>query len=107
MIYSAMWMLMIFGLLNYHTQLILNNMTTNEHINFMKYPYMTNAFGVVDSPFNRKNIFHNLYDGFFPSKKSYYSRDEVRKDVVIPASEGHDHGYGGSHAPLLHRHNSS
>ena len=107
MIYSAMWMLMIFGLLNYHTQLILNNMTTNEHINFMKYPYMTNAFGVVDSPFNRKKIFHNLYDGFFPSKKSYYSREEVKKDVVVPASEGHDHGYGGSHVPLMHRHNSS
>ena len=86
MLYSGMWMLMIFGLLNYHTQLILNNMTTNEHINFMKYPYMTNAFGVVDSPFNKKNIGENVYDALFPVQKSYFSREEVKKDIVVHAS---------------------
>ena len=95
-------MLMIFGLLNYHAQLILNNMTTNEHINFMKYPYMTNAFGVVDSPFNKKNIGENIYDGLFPTKKSYFSREEVKKDIVVPA---HEQDQVGS-IPLVHTHSS-
>ena len=80
MLYSAMWMLMIVGLLNYHTTLILNNLTTNEQINVFKYPYLQNAYGVPDSPFRRKTVFENVLDALFPSKKHYYSREEVIKD---------------------------
>lgn len=98
MIYALLWMFMIFGLLSYHTQLILSNMTTNEHINHMKYPYMTNAFGGIDSPFNKRSLFENLFDGLFPSKKNYYSRQEVKADEV--AISGYDLGH--NHAGHVH-----
>lgn len=94
MLYALMWMFMIFGLLSYHTQLILSNMTTNEHINHMKYSYMTNAFGGTDSPFSKPTIVENLLDGLFPSTKNYYSRQEVKADeVAIRGFDimGHDH----------------
>ena len=80
--YALVWMFMIFGLLNYHIQLIVMNMTTNEHINHMKYPYMVNAFGSVESPFMKGSVLENLYDGLFPSKKNYFSRAEVKADQV-------------------------
>jgi len=81
-LYAFLWMFMIFGLLNYHTQLILSSMTTNEHINHMKYPYMINAFGAVDSPFSKPSALENIMDALFPSKKAYFSRAEVRSDQV-------------------------
>lgn len=79
-IYASLWMLMILGLLHYHIQLIVSSMTTNEHINHMKYPYMVNAFGGIDSPFLKPTAIENVVDALFPSKKDYYSRAEVRAD---------------------------
>jgi palmitoyltransferase len=81
MLYSMLWMFVIFGLLNYHTQLISNNMTTNEHINAMKYAYMKSVYGTIDCPFDRKSAIANCYDGFFPHTKNYYSRADVRADI--------------------------
>lgn len=86
MIYSAMWMLMILGLLQYHIMLLASNMTTNEHINAKKYTYMRSVYGQVDSPFNRKVVCLNILDGLFPTTKSYYSRAEIKEDIKKMAS---------------------
>jgi hypothetical protein len=48
----------------------------------MKYPYMINAFGAVDSPFSKPSALENIMDALFPSKKAYFSRAEVRSDQV-------------------------
>ena len=53
-----------------------------EHINHMKYPYMINAFGGIDSPFSKPTAIENIMDALFPSKKVYYTRAEVRDDQL-------------------------
>mmetsp|Transcript_21475 Transcript_21475/g.31148 ORF Transcript_21475/g.31148 Transcript_21475/m.31148 type:complete len:564 (-) Transcript_21475:167-1858(-) len=76
MVYSAMWMLAIGGLFNYHMSLIMNALTTNEQIGFHKYAYFKNNEGLLHNPFDRGNFILNLLDAIFPSQMVYYSRQE-------------------------------
>ncbi len=76
MIYSALWLCMIFALLGYHIQLVFMNLSTNEHINFSRYPHMRDSYGNASNPFDKKSMIGNIIDAFFPSKKSFYSREE-------------------------------
>ena len=71
----------------YHTQLIRENLTTNEHQNRYKksYAYLHGNDG--QNPFN-KGFLQNLYSRIYPSKESYIlekNEDEglekVRKSI--------------------------
>lgn len=75
--YSILWLFAIFGLLGYHVQLVLSNLTTNEHMNYSRYKHMRDSHGNLNNPFNRKSVMLNVLDALFPSKASYYSREEV------------------------------
>ena len=75
--YSIMWLFVIFGLLGYHIQLVLSNLTTNEHMNYSRYKHMRDSYGNLNNPFNRKSVMGNVLDALFPTKASYYSREEV------------------------------
>ncbi len=77
MIYSCLWLFVIFGLLTYHTQLVLMNLTTNEHINFGRYTHMRDAYGNISNPFDKHSVIGNIIDAFFPSTRSFYTREEV------------------------------
>ena len=70
-------MLMIFTLLSYHIKLLGSAMTTNEHMGIMKYKYLRNEMGAIDTPFSKHSLFKNWVEGLFPPKKSFFSRREV------------------------------
>lgn len=76
MIYSALWMLALMGLLNYHLALIAASLTTNEHMGIHKYPYLKDADGLIANPFDKESFFANLMEAYFPYQMVYYSREE-------------------------------
>ena len=78
--YSMMWMLSIFTLANYHTWLLVKNLTTNEHLNASKYSYLRDEYDDFSNPFDSGNVWTNIWDGLFPSHRPYYSRQEVLGD---------------------------
>ena len=78
-IYLAAHIFMSGGLLMYHTQLILLNLTTNEHINVTRYEH----FWTKDSQGQRKyrnpwfqGYWNNVLDRFFPTQASYLLPDQ-------------------------------
>ena len=77
-IYFSIYIVMTGGLSIYHTQLIKNNLTTNEHQNMHKYNYLKkkNSDGSVTlhSPFN-KGFLRNLMSRFAPGRDSYILED--------------------------------
>lgn len=77
MLYALLWLGMICGLLYYHTQLILANLTTNEQINLSKYVYMRGPSGLFENPFDKGSPAGNLLDALFPSSKVFFSREEL------------------------------
>ena len=79
-LYHFMWFLMIAGLLQYHTMLTTQALTTNEHVGMAKYSYLRNEMGQFDNPFSKGEVWSNVLDTFFPSAKQYYSRQEVLKE---------------------------
>ena len=73
-VYFGAHILMSGGLLIYHTQLVLVNLTTNEHINVTRYEH----FWTKDSQGQRKyrnpwfqGYWNNVLDRFFPTQASY------------------------------------
>ncbi len=103
-VYSFFWLLMIFGLFNYHCGLILNNLSTNEHMGRGKYSYLRNEQNQFDNPFNLGSISANLKDGLFSNNFMFYTRNEVLQvyDRMYASyrSEptGHVHGEHCSHS---------
>ena len=77
MVYSCMWLFMIMGLGSYHLQLVVGNMSTNEHINSHRYPHFKDNRGAFHNPFERRSFIANLIDALFPSKVNLYSREEA------------------------------
>ncbi len=76
--YSLFWMLMVGALLQYHSFLLMSNLTTNEHIGVSKYAYLHDpTTGMFDNPFNKASTIANVIDGLFPDTKQHYSRNEV------------------------------
>jgi ankyrin repeat protein len=95
-LYHFFWLLMIIGLLQYHTMLITQNLTTNEHIGMGKYAYLRNEYGSVDNPFSKGSAWANVLDAISPSTQVYYSRAEVIRDRESERSRGDE-----SSSPLL------
>lgn len=67
--------LMSGGMLIYHTQLVVANLTTNEHLNVARYDYLWKSTGKDGSrqfsnPWNR-GWYHNIVDRLWPSDSSY------------------------------------
>lgn len=75
-IYLFCFFFMVGGLLWYHSQLVLMNLTTNEHMNMIKYKYMRNQFGIIQNPFDRGYV-GNVLDRLFPSTAVFYTREEI------------------------------
>jgi hypothetical protein len=69
-IYLSLVVLFSGGMLIYHTQLMLVNLTTNEHINVSRYKYLQSESGAYSNPFF-KGWLNNAVDRFFPSVSSY------------------------------------
>jgi hypothetical protein len=63
------------------------NMTTNEEANAYRYTYLRNEFRMFSNPFDRGDKWSNILDGLFPSKKLYYHRDDVRRDIRVELGE--------------------
>lgn len=80
------------GLLIYHTQLVLSNLTTNEHINVPRYEH----FWTTDSSGHRKyrnpwfqGYWNNVLDRFFPTQASY--RLPGQQESLLSQKGGHNH----------------
>lgn len=107
LVYSVGMALMILSLAFYHTRLITTNMTTNEDLNRFKYAYMRNEFNMIHNPFDLGNPWNNLVDGMFPSKKLYFNRLDVMRDVrraqccSDESCQGHDSSNGSTSSLLL------
>jgi len=69
-IYLCLFILFGGGMLLYHTQLSMVNLTTNEHINVSRYTYLQNERGKYKNPFF-KGWLNNFLERFFPSSASY------------------------------------
>lgn len=69
-IYLCLFILPAGGMLCYHTQLTMVNLTTNEHINVSRYKYLQNDHGGFRNPFF-KGWLNNTMGRFSPSVSSY------------------------------------
>ena len=70
-IYIGLFIFPSGGMCIYHTQLMLVNLTTNEHQNIMRYKYIFDSEkGRYRNLFNR-GFRNNVLDRFFPSESSY------------------------------------
>eukprot|EP00542_Grammatophora_oceanica_P021381 CAMPEP_0194041960 /NCGR_PEP_ID=MMETSP0009_2-20130614/13764_1 /TAXON_ID=210454 /ORGANISM="Grammatophora oceanica, Strain CCMP 410" /LENGTH=652 /DNA_ID=CAMNT_0038685615 /DNA_START=97 /DNA_END=2055 /DNA_ORIENTATION=+ len=68
--YLFLYILMSGGLLIYHTQLSIVNLTTNEQVNMFRLKYLRNRDGLFRNPFNRGPI-DNVTSRLFPSEHCY------------------------------------
>lgn len=68
-LYIGLFLFPSAGMCVYHTQLILLNLTTNEHQNMRRYHYL-NEGGRYNNPFSR-GYWSNIMDRFSPSEASY------------------------------------
>jgi len=82
------------GLLIYHTQLTLLNLTTNEHMNLRRYKYfypVIDGRRVFKNPWN-KGYLDNFKDRFNPSPACYEIHSDfeslINKNAPMPSSEG-------------------
>jgi hypothetical protein len=104
MFYAFGWLLMVVFLLQYHIQLITQNLTTNEHINMNKYAYMRNQYNLTDNPFDLKSAQRNFMDGMFPLSKQLYTRADAlqlrnsRSDYLGPRSQAANSNSPGANA---------
>jgi hypothetical protein len=75
-IYIGLFIIPSGGMCIYHTQLMLVNLTTNEHQNVMRYKYLFDAEkGRYKNLFNR-GFRNNLMDRFFPTESCYILPEE-------------------------------
>jgi len=94
-IHLSLIIFMAGGMCLYHTQLTLNNLTTNEHMNLHRYEYLhrkpnssasgRNGMifgpqGMYFNPFHRGG-FRNVIQRFFPNKQSYTLLPSDNNDV--------------------------
>lgn len=68
-LYIGLFLFPSAGMCIYHTQLMLLNLTTNEHQNMRRYHYL-NEGGRYNNPFSR-GYWNNIMDRFSPSEASY------------------------------------
>ncbi|KAL9183567.1 hypothetical protein ACHAXT_004423 [Thalassiosira profunda] len=65
----------------YHTQLVLNNVTTNEQLNLRKYRYFWGENGRFRNPFNR-GVIRNTLNRCWPDRSSYELGQPTRRSEV-------------------------
>jgi len=82
------------GMLVYHTQLTLMNLTTNEHINMRRYKYLhpvINGRRVYKNPWD-KGYMGNITDRLYPSPACYEIHSDfqslINKDAPMPSTGG-------------------
>lgn len=87
MVYSALWILALMGLLNYHLTLISSSLTTNEHVGLHKYTYLKDSNDHLSNPFDRHSFGNNLMEAIFPCQMVYYTREDYieheRPDLLL------------------------
>jgi len=82
MVYLLLWMLMLGGLAQYHTSIIVQNMTTNENMNVHKgkYKHFNDEYNRFDNPFDLHDKKLNVWDGLFPQSLQMYTRAEAKAE---------------------------
>jgi len=81
-LYLGIFFLMVIGMLIYHMQLSLINLTTNEHQNVLRYKYLQNSRGKYFNPFFR-GLFGNFVDRMFPSDSSYTIQRRPQEELSL------------------------
>jgi len=85
-IYLGLFFLMVIGMLIYHMQLTMINLTTNEHQNVARYKYLQNSRGTYFNPFF-KGLFGNFVDRMFPSDMSYTIQRRPQEELSLMKEE--------------------
>ena len=67
MAWFVLFIMFGFAMITYHTQLVLSNLTTNEHMNMGRYEHFRDANGLVRNPWDC-GILGNLSDRFLPPR---------------------------------------
>ena len=67
MAWFVLFIMFGFAMISYHTQLVLSNLTTNEHMNMGRYEHFRDANGMVRNPWDC-GVLGNLSDRFLPPK---------------------------------------
>jgi hypothetical protein len=86
-VYLSLYIFMTIGLMVYHTNLVVANLTTNEHQNASKYKYLRAPDGRFYNAFNR-GLLKNISSRLFPGRDSYTltnisnRNDDDRKKLV-------------------------
>lgn len=88
LVFSTIMALLIFSLLSYHLKILGRNVTTNEDINSFRYPHFRDEQNNWSNPFDKGSPWKNTMDGLFPSKKLYYTREEVLQSQKPKSSQG-------------------
>jgi palmitoyltransferase ZDHHC13/17 len=107
-IYLGLHVLLSGGMLLYHTQLVMANLTTNEHLNMARYDYLwvgpaTPASATTTGQAQRryknpwfKGWWGNLMDRFHPSEASYMLPEQ--HEGLLPLTTNNNHT--DNHDPL-------
>lgn len=69
-VYEGLYIIPAGGMLIYHTQLSVVNLTTNEHQNLYKYDYLKKHNGRYQNPYFR-GLWSNFWDRMNPSVNTY------------------------------------
>lgn len=80
-IYVGLFIFPSGGMCIYHTQLMIVNLTTNEHQNVTRYKYLVNEQGQYKNRFFR-GYRNNVLDRFAPSESSYTLPEQESPLVV-------------------------
>ena len=105
-LYLSAFILFGGGMLVYHTQLSLLNLTTNEHINVSRYNYLKGERGEYKNPFFRGWL-NNFLSRFHPSPLDYTLRrppttqqyEQYEPLLLQHDHAGHQHPTTTTHGP--------
>jgi hypothetical protein len=92
-IYFASHILMTGGMLIYHTQLVVTNLTTNEHINLRRYDYLWTKESSGQRKYRNpwmRGYWNNVVDRFFPTQASYRLPEQY-EGLLSKGKTGNDH----------------
>lgn len=88
--YLSFFIIPSVGLLVYHTDLIVKNLTTNEHQNAWKYPYLQDPTTRTYKNQFDEGFLGNVYSRLFPSESSYTLLAD-QQTSVLGLGTGVDH----------------
>lgn len=88
--YLSFFIIPSVGLLVYHTDLIAKNLTTNEHQNAWKYPYLQDPTSRTYKNQFDEGFLGNVYSRFFPSESSYTLLEDQQSSLLGSGSSVDD-----------------